>query len=357
MNDHCLTTGASLDRPGAAPLCFGPPCCDPVPPLLRPSTGCSQVLWPCCLGLACCTLPTPYLPTRPCFAHGILYTMGSYFSFFRKSDQKFAGYERSLEKIDREIQSVQDRIGALEARKRQLKSFMLLTILASCIVSAVYMFQLKFWEKEQGHWSHFIRVGVAISVPCSVVLLGELCAACLRAVGSMYSRQSSRLEKHQSVLLKELKDATYYDQVFSIIEKYEPSRSLGKDHSQFSSQVATSREQGHTPAYNSPMLRQGGGAVMHLLQTTGSALSPVMEKLASMMEDDPMQAAAFRQMLHEKQALQQEVSRLRLMITQAGLNPEPTAEVLTGAASHGEEAHRAAVEFSHSADGASLTQS
>lgn len=39
---------------------------------------------------------------------------------------------------------------------------------------------------------------------------------------------------------------------------------------------------------------QGGEAVFQLLQTTGQALSPVMEKLAGMMEDDPTQAAAFR---------------------------------------------------------------
>jgi hypothetical protein len=39
---------------------------------------------------------------------------------------------------------------------------------------------------------------------------------------------------------------------------------------------------------------QGGEAVFQLLQSTGQALSPVMDKLAGMMEDDPTQAAAFR---------------------------------------------------------------
>ena len=146
------------------------------------------------------------------------------------------------------------------------------------------------------------------------------------------------MKKQRDSLLKQLKDATYYDEIFNIIEKYDPE---AKSQSRATATQGASPGVGgaggpptthpHQPsnAAQSPaVLQKGGQAMYHLFQSTGQALSPVMDHLAGLMEDDPMQAAAFRQLLRDQEGLRKEVGRLRAQLIAAGLNPDPVPSTL-----------------------------
>lgn len=146
------------------------------------------------------------------------------------------------------------------------------------------------------------------------------------------------MKKQRDSLLKQLKDATYYDEIFNIIEKYDPeaksrSRATAAQGASPGAGAAAgpTTAQPHQPsnAAQSPaVLQRGGQAMYHLFQSTGQALSPVMDHLAGLMEDDPMQAAAFRQLLRDQEGLRKEVGRLRAQLIAAGLNPDPVPSTL-----------------------------
>jgi phage FluMu protein gp41 len=65
--------------------------------------------------------------------------------------------------------------------------------------------QLKLSQKQLGHWDHFKRVAVAVSVPAGVELARVLLVAVFQVIGSVSRRQISRLEKQRKSILKELK--------------------------------------------------------------------------------------------------------------------------------------------------------
>lgn len=148
----------------------------------------------------------------------------------------------------------------------------------------------------------------------------------------------ARLKKQRDALLKQLKDATNYDEIFNIIEKYDPeakSQSGGKalpggspGAGSAAGYTTTHQQQPQRQSQSPAVLQKGGMAMYHLFQSTGQALSPVMDHLAGMMEDDPMQAAAFRQLLRDQEGLRREVGRLRAQLIAAGLNPDPVPSTL-----------------------------
>jgi hypothetical protein len=254
--------------------------------------------------------------------------MGAALSFFRSSDHRFAGYRRSLEKIDKDLQSAQARICGLKNRKQMVKSVVLALIIATSAVCAVYIAQLKS-KSTLRHWDHFKHVAAAIAMPMSLIAARELVGVTIDLISRFSVKHVSRLEKQRNTLLKQLKDSTYYDEIFNIIETYDPeAQSRRAQTTQFSPEKGDGApllgQQPRSGAAHSPaVIQQGGQAMYHLFRTTGQALSPVMERLAGMMEDDPMQAAAFRQLLREQEGLRQEIQRLRDQLLAAGMNPDP----------------------------------
>ena len=114
--------------------------------------------------------------------------MGAVISFFRPNDHRFAGYDRSLEKIDKDLQKTQARLDGLKGRKNAIRTVALVLVLATAAVCAAYIAQLK-RNPTLGTWGHFKHVASALTVPLVLVAARELVGITIDTISRCASMQ------------------------------------------------------------------------------------------------------------------------------------------------------------------------
>lgn len=190
-----------------------------------------------------------------------------------------------------------------------------LTFLA---IALAYVSWLKQHASSMSHIEHFRKSATALVFPVLCGMVRILSAPVFAFLLSVQKRRRTKLEDYRQTILKELKDSTRFDVISKIIEKYDPE----------ARKAARRAQQLVLAQPKTPMARSGksrgtrhsgqGVGVYNMLQTTSSVLSPLVDKMAGLLADDPTCTAALRQLQSQRDqaiqrglALEQQVTELR----------------------------------------------
>lgn len=230
------------------------------------------------------------------------------------SDPYYASYERSFEKVEKEIVRLQTQKRRRQQWLEAFKSRALVVFLAIFVPAAAIAAQVH--RQPPGTFTareHFIRVSPVLLVPVAFGIFYFLAQYLCSWKDAAQSKKTQRLVDIKRKLIKELRDSTRYDKTHQLIKKYDPDATpasvLRPKPGGWDALVPPVRGVANGTSLNAAT--SAAGAAAGAMGGVSKALFPVIEKLASsMIGDNPVVLEQFRQVQHQLEDAQQQASAL-----------------------------------------------
>lgn len=241
---------------------------------------------------------------------------------FSRDAKKFAGYEKSLERNEKERLRLKERQQKCKERLAAIKTFFNVGMAVLVVLSGLFIA----WVQRQpegtyGGLEKAHRVGSAMLLPCIFLFFGSIARASVGWSSDRDLRRMKKLEDNQRAIVRELKDSTRYVTIDKLVRKYDPDVAPPPPPQPPNSQL---------PRPQGSLLLGNSGMPQALLATTGSAAVATVSRAALFLDrlannvigDNPQLQEELRNAQSQLHSLAAENRDLRQQLEKLGVTPQ-----------------------------------